>query len=153
MNELKELSIVGKRIPKLDAAQKAMGRAEYIQDIKLPGMVYGKILYSKYAHANIVKIDTTRAKALPGVLCILTGEDVPKKMKMGFYKDNPPLKKGKVCSFRDEVAAVAATTPEIAKKALDMIEIQYEELPGIFDPKRPWKKTHPWFTNITRPMS
>ena len=143
MNELKELSIVGKRIPKLDAAQKAMGRAEYIQDIKLPGMVYGKILYSKYAHANIVKIDTTRAKALPGVLCILTGEDVPKKMKMGFYKDNPPLKKGKVCSFRDEVAAVAATTPEIAKKALDMIEIQYEELPGIFDPEKAMEKDSP----------
>ena len=136
MNPLKELSIVGKRIPKLDAAKKAMGRAEYIQDIKLPGMVYGKILYSKYAHATIVKIDTSRAKALPGVLCILTGDDVPKKMKMGFYKDNPPLKKGKVCSFRDEVAAVAAITPEIAKKALDMIEIEYEALPGIFDPEK-----------------
>lgn len=143
MNESKELSIVGKRIPKIDAAKKAMGRAEYIQDIKLPGMVYGKILYSKYAHANIVKIDTSRAKALPGVLCILTGDDVPKKMKMGFYKDNPPLKKGKVCSFRDEVAAVAATTPEIAKKALDMIEIEYQELPGIFDPEKAMQPDSP----------
>nr|NJM02135.1 xanthine dehydrogenase family protein molybdopterin-binding subunit [Desulfobacula sp.] len=143
MNALKELNVVGKRIPKLDAAKKAMGRAEYIQDIKLPGMVYGKILYSKFAHADIVKIDTSRARALPGVLCVLTGDDVPKKMKMGFYKDNPPLKKRKVCSFRDEVAAVAAISPEIAKKALDMIEIEYRELPGVFDPEKAMEKDSP----------
>ena len=138
-----EFSVVGKRIPKLDAAQKAMGRAEYIQDIKMPGMLYGRILYSKYAHANIVKIDTSKAMALSGVHAVLTGEDVPKKMKMGFYKDNPPIKKGKVCSFRDEVAAVAATSPEIAKKALALIEIQYEELEGIFDPEKAMEKDSP----------
>ncbi len=61
-----EFSVVGKRIPKLDAAQKAMGRAEYIQDIKLPGMLYGKILYSKYAHAKIVRIDIQGQKPWPG---------------------------------------------------------------------------------------
>ena len=144
MTELNsELSVVGKRIPKLDAAQKAMGRAEYIQDIKLPGMLYGKILYSKYAHAKIVKIDTSRARALDGVHAVLTGDDVPDKMRMGFYKDNPPLKKGKVCSFRDEVAAVAAISPEVAKKAVDMIEIEYEELPGIFDPEKAMEKDSP----------
>jgi CO/xanthine dehydrogenase Mo-binding subunit len=125
-----EFSVVGKPIPKLDAAQKAMGRAEYIQDIKLPGMLYGMILYSKFAHARINKLDISKAVALPGVHAVLTGEDIPDKMKMGFYKDNPPMKKGKVCSFRDEVAAVAATTPDIAKKALDLIEIEYEELQG-----------------------
>ncbi len=140
---MSELNIVGKRIPKLDSAQKAMGRAVYIQDIKLPGMLYGKILYSKYAHANIVKIDISRARELSGVHAVLTGDDVPKKMKMGFYKDNPPIKKGKVCSFRDEVAAVAAITPEIAKKALDLIEIEYEELPGIFDPEKAMEKDSP----------
>ncbi len=138
-----EFSVVGRRIPKLDAAQKAMGRAEYIQDINMPGMLYGRILYSKYAHANIIRIDISKAMALSGVHAVLTGEDVPKKMKMGFYKDNPPLKKGKVCSFRDEVAAVAATSPEIAKKALDLIEIQYEELPGIFDPEKAMEKDAP----------
>ena len=77
-----EFSVVGKRIPKLDAAQKAMGRAEYIQDIKVPGMLYGKILYSKYASAKIIKIDISKAMALPGVHAVLTGEDVPKKMKL-----------------------------------------------------------------------
>jgi len=142
-NSKREFSVVGKPIPKLDAAQKAMGRAEYIQDIKMPGMLYGKILYSKFAHANIIKIDISKAQALPGVYAVLTGEDVPKKMKMGFYKDNPPIKKGKVCSFRDEVAAVAAKTPDIAKKALNLIEIEYEELEGIFDPEKAMEKDSP----------
>ena len=142
-NSNRDFSVVGKPIPKLDAAQKAMGRSEYIQDIKLPGMLYGKILYSRYAHANIVKIDTSKAQALPGVYAVLTGEDVPKKMAMGFYKDNPPIKKGKVCSFRDEVAAVAAKTPDIAKKALDLIEIEYEELEGVFDPEKAMEKDSP----------
>ena len=143
MNAQNDLRVVGKAIPKLDAAEKAMGRAEYIQDIKLPGMVYGKILYSKHAHAQIVSIDTSKARYLSGVLCVLTGEDVPKKMKMGFYKDNPPLKKGKVCSFRDEVAAVAAVSPEIAAKALELIEVEYEPLPGIFDPEKAMEKDSP----------
>ncbi len=142
-NQNSELSVVGKPIPKLDAAQKAMGRAEYIQDIKLPEMLYGKILYSKFANAKIVKIDTSKAKALAGVHAVLTGEDVPKKMKMGFIKDNPPIKKGKVSSFRDEVAAVAATSADIAKKALDLIEIEYEELEGIFDPEKAMEKDSP----------
>lgn len=136
-------NVVGKRIPKIDAAQKAMGRAEYIQDIKLPGMLYGKILYSKYANANIIKIDTSKARALSGVHAVLTGEDVPEKMRMGFIKDNPPIKKGRVSCFRDEVAAVAAISPEIAKKAIDLIEIEYEELPGIFDPEKAMEKDSP----------
>ncbi len=136
-------SVIGKPIPKLDAAKKAMGQAEYIQDIKLPGMLYGKILYSKYAHAKIVKMDISKALNLDGVHTVLTGDDVPEKMRLGFINDNPPIKKGKVCSFRDEVAAVAAITPEIAKKALDLIEIEYEELPGIFDPEKAMEKESP----------
>ena len=139
---MQEFSKVGKRIPKIDAIDKATGRARYIQDMKLPGMLYGKILYSKYAHANIVKIDTTKAKALPGVRAVITGEDVP-EIKMGVYKDNRPLKKGKVRSYRDEVAAVAATTPEIAEEALNLIEVTYEGLPGIFDPEAAMKKDAP----------
>ncbi len=136
-------NVVGKPIPKLDAAQKAMGRAQYIQDIKLPEMLYGKILYSRHAHAKIINIDISKAKALPGVHAVLTGDDVPQKMVMGFYKDNPPIKKGKVCSFRDEVAAVAAKTPEIAKKALDLIKIEYEELEAVFDPEKAMETNSP----------
>jgi CO/xanthine dehydrogenase Mo-binding subunit len=129
---MQNLCSVGKRVPKLDAVDKATGRVKYIQDLKVPGMIYGKILYSKYAHARIVKIDTSKAKEIPGVLGVLTGEDVP-EIRMGVYKDNLPLKKEKVRSFRDEVAAVAATTPEIAEEALSRIEVTYEALPAIFD--------------------
>ena len=128
------LKFVGQRVPKKDAPLKATGDAVYIQDLKVPGMLYGKILYSKYPHARIVKIDTARAQALPGVKVVLTGADVPNNFKFGFLKDNPPLKSGKVLSTRDEIAAVAAISQEIAEEALDLIEVEYEELPGIFDP-------------------
>jgi len=128
------LSVVGQKVPKKDAPLKVAGGALYIQDIKVPGMLYGKILYSRYPHARILSIDTSRAAALPGVRAVLTGADVPNNFKFGFLKDNPPLKTGKVLSMRDEVAAVAAISPEIAEEALDLINVEYEELPGIFDP-------------------
>ena len=92
---MQEFAAVGKRIPKLDAADKAAGRIQYIQDVKLPGMLYGKILYSKYPHAKIVNIDTAKARKLTGVRAILTGEDIP-LIKLGVYKDNTPLKTNKV---------------------------------------------------------
>ncbi len=136
------LSSVGKRIPKIDAVDKATGRAQYIQDLKLPGMLYGKILYSKFPHARIVKIDTSKARALPGVRAVITGEDIP-EIKMGVYKDNRPLKAGKVRSYRDEVAAVAATDPQIAQEALSLIEVIYEPLPGVYDPEEAMREGAP----------
>jgi xanthine dehydrogenase molybdenum-binding subunit len=134
MKSKQEFSVIGKRVHKVDASEKATGRAQYIQDVKLPGMLYGKILYSKYPHARIINIDTDKAKKLPGVRVVLTGEDIP-PIRMGVYKDNPPLKAGKVRSYRDEVAAVAATDPDIAKEAIDLIEVTYEALPAVFDPE------------------
>lgn len=132
---MEQFEHIGKRIPKFDAVEKATGKVEYIQDIAVPGMLYGKILYSKYAHAIIKSIDTSKAEKLSGVRAVITGKEVPPKMLMGFLKDNPPLKTGKVRSFRDEVAAVAATSPDIAKAALELIEVTYEALPCVFDPE------------------
>lgn len=132
---MEQFEHIGKRIPKIDAVDKAIGSSRYIQDVTLSGMLHGKILYSKYAHAKIKSIDTSKAEKLSGVRAVITGKDVPSKMLMGFLKDNPPLKSGKVRSFRDEVAAVAATSPEIAKAALDLIEVTYEALPCVFDPE------------------
>ena len=140
---MSDLTKVGQRIPKKDAPLKVTGAAVYIQDMKVPGMLYGKILYSKYAHAKILKIDTGKAEKLPGVRAVLTGADVPNNFKFGFLKDNPPLKTGKVLSARDEIAAVAAISPEIAEEALDLIEVEYEELPGIFDPLDAMKEGAP----------
>ena len=140
---MSDLTKVGQRIPKKDAPLKVTGGAVYIQDMKVPGMLYGKILYSKYAHAKILKIDTGKAEKLPGVRAVLTGADVPNNFKFGFLKDNPPLKTGKALSARDEIAAVAAISPEIAEEALDLIEVEYEELPGIFDPLDAMKEGAP----------
>ena len=71
---MEELQVVGQRIPKVDALDKVTGRAKYIQDVKLPGMLFGKIFYSKFAHARIAHIDISKAEKLPGVRVILTGE-------------------------------------------------------------------------------
>ncbi len=128
-----EYQYIGKSIPRTYETDKVTGRAVYIDDLKLPGMLYGKILYSSYAHARIKRIDTTLAKKLPGVRAVLTGYDIP-DVRVGFIKDQTVLKKDVVRQFRDEVAAVAATSPEIAREALDLIEVEYEELPGLFDP-------------------
>lgn len=140
---MENLKVVGKKIPKLDAPFKAAGVAQYIQDIKLPGMLYGKILYSKYPHANILKIDTSKAEKLAGVKAVVTAKDMPPNFRIGFMKDNPPLKSKKVLSIRDEIAAVAATSQEIAEEALFLIEVEYEELPGIFDPLEAMKEGAP----------
>jgi len=133
---------VGQRIPKKDAPLKATGSAIYIQDLRLPGMLHGKVLYSCYPHAKILNIDTSKAERLPGVKAVMTGFFAP-ALKIGFMKDNPPLKSAKVCSMRDEVAAVAATTPEIADEALELIDVDYEELPAVFDPIEAMKEGSP----------
>ncbi|MGD2124756.1 MAG: xanthine dehydrogenase family protein molybdopterin-binding subunit [Desulfobacteraceae bacterium] len=136
------LGTVGKRIPKRDAVDKVTGRATYIQDLKAPGMLYGKILRSKYPHAKIVHIDISKAKKLLGVRAVITAEDVP-TIRYGFMKDQPVLKSGKVRSYRDEVAAVAATDPATAEEAINLIEVEYEALPGIFDPIEAMKEDAP----------
>ena len=127
-------TIVGQKIPKIDAPVKATGDALYIQDIKVSGMLHGKILYSKYPHARILKLDTSKAQTLPGVRAVVTAADMPPTFRIGVMKDNPPLKSGKTKSIRDEIAAVAAISTEVAEEALSLIEVEYEELPGIFDP-------------------
>jgi len=123
----------------MDAEDKVTGKAVYIQDLKVPGMLWGKILYSPHPHARILNMDTSAAERLPGVKAVLTGYNTP-LIKFGFYKDNMPLKANKVCSYRDEVAAVAATDPDIAEEALGLIRVEYEILPAIFDPEDAMKE-------------
>jgi CO/xanthine dehydrogenase Mo-binding subunit len=125
---------VGKDTARPDAADKAAGRAYYIQDLVRPGMLYGKVKFSEHAHARIVAIDVSRALRLPGVRAVITAEDSP-EIRIGFLRDNFALKKGKVRQFRDEVAAVAAIDPEIAAEAVELIRVEYEPLPGVFTPE------------------
>jgi len=139
---MRDLSFVGRPIPRPDAADKVAGKAIYIHDLKRPGMLYGKIKYSEYAHARILHIDTSKAERLPGVRAVITAYNTP-EVRFGFIRDNVALKKGKVKQFRDEVAAVAAIDPEIAQEAIDLIRVEYEELPGVFDPEEALKEGAP----------
>ncbi len=130
------LSVVGKRLPKIDAPDKATGRAIYTDDIKLPNMLYGKLLFSPVAHAKIKSIDTTDAEAFPGVKAVLTGKDVTDitwGTSPARYDENV-LAKDKVRYVGDVVAAVAAIDEETCYKALSLIKVDYEELPAVFDP-------------------
>ena len=139
---MSDLSFVGTEAPRPDAPEKVAGKAIYIHDLTRPNMLYGKIKYSEHAHAKILNVDTTRAERLPGVRAVITGYNTP-EIRFGFIKDNHILKRGKVRQFRDEVAAVAATDPEIAEEAVSLIKIEYEELPAVFDPEEALKAGAP----------
>ena len=133
---------VGKSIPRTIETDKVTGRAVYMNDLKRPGMLYGKILYSRYSHAKIKRIDASKAKKLQGVRAVLTGHDIP-DVRVGFIKDQRVLKKDVVRQFRDEVAAVAAISPEIAEEAIQLIDVEYEEMPAVFDPLEAMKEGAP----------
>ncbi len=132
---MQQKNFIGKRLAKMDAPEKISGKASYINDLSVPNMLFGKIKRSQHAHAIIKNIDISRAEKLPGVKAILTRDSNPAPdFKIGFIQDNPPIKDDKVRQFRDEVAAVAATSTEIAAAACDLIKVEYEPLPGVFDP-------------------
>ena len=123
---------IGHDTERPEAADKATGRAHYIHDLERPGMLFGKIKFSDHAHARIKRIDTSKAERVPGVRAVLTGANTP-EVRIGFLRDNFALKRDKVRQFRDEVAAVAAIDPDIAQEAVDLIEVEYEPLPAVFD--------------------
>ncbi|TAK86372.1 MAG: 2Fe-2S iron-sulfur cluster binding domain-containing protein [Betaproteobacteria bacterium] len=126
---------VGTSIPRLDAADKVTGRALYTADIWLPNMAYGKLLGSPIAHGLVKRIDASKARALPGVLAVLTGADVT-DTKYGVSParyDEDVLAKDKVRHVGDPVAAVAAVDEKTAERALKLIEVDYEPLPVLTD--------------------
>ncbi len=125
---------IGRDVPRPDAADKAAGRAAYIHDLVRPGMLYGKVKFSEHAHARIRHVDTSRAERLPGVRAVITAYDTP-EVRIGFLRDNFALKRDKVRSLRDEVAAVAAIDPDIAREAIDLVTVEYEPLPAVFSPE------------------
>ncbi len=133
---------VGMELPRPDAPDKVTGKALYIHDLERPGMLHGKIKFCDRAHAKILRIDTSKAEALPGVKAVITGYDSP-KLSVGFLRENVALKRDRVRQHRDEVAAVAAISPEIARKAIDLIEVEYEDLPAVFDPEEALQEDAP----------
>ena len=130
-----DFSVIGKSVAMIDAAGKTTGAGKYTDDFTLPGMLVGKILHSPYPHARIKCIDTSRAKALQGVVAVVTGEDAPNPYGiLPVGHDETALAGGKVRYVGDHVACVAAVTEEIAEEALELIDVEYEPLPAYFDP-------------------
>ncbi len=130
---IEKKTLIGSRVKKPDAADKATGKTRYINDMVLPQMLIGKVLFAGRPHAKIVSIDVSAAERLPGVHAVLTGKDAA-GLKFGFVRDNVPLKEKVLCEH-DEIAAVAADTEEIALKALELIKVEYEDLPAVFSPE------------------
>ena len=128
-------STLGQSVPQVNALSKVLGRAQYAGDIKLPGMLHGKVLRSPHPHARIVRIDVSAARALAGVKVVLTGEDAPNTPWGVHHKERYILAKGFVRFAGEEVAAVAAISEDIARDALDLIEVEYEVLPAQLNPQ------------------
>lgn len=126
---------VGQRVTRLDAPEKASGRAVYGVDVKLPGMLQGKILRSPLPHARIARIDVSRAARLAGVRAVVTGRDAPYTHNAAIIKDWPFFAVDKVRHVGEAVAAVAAVDEETAEEALALIDVDYEEIPAVFDPE------------------
>ena len=134
---------VGQPVKRVDGIAKVTGRARYAGDVDVPGMIFGRCLRSPYPSARIVSIDARRAKALPGVHAVLTGADVPDARYGRMCKDIPILAKGVTRFVGEKVAAVAAESVEIAEAALELIDIEYEELPAIFGAEEAMRQTAP----------
>jgi xanthine dehydrogenase molybdenum-binding subunit len=141
---MQDLSVVGKRVSRWAVYDKVSGAARYTADIKLPGMLSGKVLPSPHAHANIVKIDKSKAEKLPGVEAVITWEDVPHKLfnpnKLGQILRHPEIEfkdmyvlSEKARYIGDKIAAVAAVDAATAEEALGLIEVEYKVLPAVFD--------------------
>ncbi len=127
--------VLGRPAPRNDGAEKVTGRARYTADTLLPSTLWGKALRSPYPHARILRVETARALALPGVRAVLTGADVRGVLSGRRLRDVPVLAYDRVRFAGERVAGVAADDPETAQRAVDLIEVEYEELPAVFDPE------------------
>jgi 4-hydroxybenzoyl-CoA reductase alpha subunit len=128
-----EFAVIGRPLPKVDAWAKVVGETKYADDLFLPRMAYAKLLRSSHAHARIRSIDTSRARALPGVFSVITAVDLP-RVKFGILpvsQDEEALCAEKVRMVGDPVAAVAAVDEETAEQACRLIEVDYEPLPAL----------------------
>ena len=140
----------GKRFPLIDGIEKVTGRAKYTADLEAGDALVGCILRSPWPHANILSIDTTRARALPGVAAVITGDDCDRPFGvLPIAEDEYPLARGRVRYRGDPVAAVAAMDAKTAAQALNLIEVQAEELPPTSPPTKPKRRVQsPPMTNI-----
>ncbi len=131
---MRDYEIVGKGMAAIGGKDVVTGKAVYTSDIEFPDMLVGKLLYSPHACARIIKLDVSHARKIPGVVAVMTADDIPgENSYLYWYSDQPLLVKDQVRYRGDALAAVAAETEEIARAALDAIIVEYEPLEGIFD--------------------
>ena len=126
-------TVVGKPLGRLEGPAKVTGAATFTADVILPRMIWGKVLRSPLPHARIVSIDTSEAQQVPGVLAVLTAQDLPDNLTGRIVYDTPVLARDRVRFIGEKVAVVAAEDPDVAEDALALIEVEYEELPAVFD--------------------
>ncbi|MFH1125001.1 MAG: molybdopterin cofactor-binding domain-containing protein [Pseudomonadota bacterium] len=145
MSEHETLNVIGKPYPKKDAKIKVTGECRFGGDINVPGMLHGKLLRSPYPHAKILSIDTSKAEKLKGVRGVVTGKDFPGIIYGNFAhtRDYLPLAIDRVRFIGEEVAAVAAVDEDTAWEALELIDVEYEPLPTVFDPEEAMKEGAP----------
>jgi len=128
---------VGRSVPRLESWLKVTGKAEYVHNLRLPGMLYGKIFRSNIAHGRIKRIDVSAAQALAGVYRVVTGQDIRKIVPEPYYgpafHDQPILALDKVRYVGEPVAVVLASDPHVAEEAVHLISAEYEELPAVYD--------------------
>lgn len=129
-------AVVGKRVPRIDGASKAAGDARFAGDVALPRMLHARVLRSPHPHARILRVDPTQAERLPGVKAVITGKELSAVLLSRLFspiRDEPILAWDRVRYIGDEVAAVAAIDEEIAEEALELIQVEYEPVPAVFD--------------------
>ena len=136
-----EYTLLGKRLPKPDAINRVTGRMVYADDMALPGVLAGKILGSPVAHGRIRRLDTSKAERLPGVYAVVTAKDAPSNFYGGIIRDKLIFARDVVRYHGDPIAAVAADTVDTAEEALHLIEVEFDELPVLIDPKEAAEST------------
>src|SRR5262252_1140731 len=143
MKTTRDVRGVGLAIPRPDGPEKVTGRVQYVADIKPRGLLHAKLLRSPHAHARILRIDVSKARALPGVRAVLTAADVPELKRKAPTRAHAVLAIDRVMFVGHPVAAVAADDPAIAEEALDLIQVEYEILPAAVDPLESMKPGAP----------
>jgi CO/xanthine dehydrogenase Mo-binding subunit len=136
-------TVVGKPLGRLEGPAKVTGAATFTADVILPEMIWGKVLRSPLPHARIVSIDTSQAEKMPGVLAVLTARDLPDILTGRLVYDTPVLARDQVRFIGEKVAVVAAEDPDVAEDALALIEVEYQELPAVFDAEEAMKPDAP----------
>jgi len=143
MKTTRDVKGIGLSIPRPDGPDKVTGQVQYVADLNPRGLLHAKLLRSPHAHAKIVRIDVSKAKALPGVRAVLTAADIPQLKKKAPTRAHAVLAIDRVVFAGQPVAAVAADEPAIAEEALDLIDVQYEVLPVAADPLESMKPGAP----------